>query len=429
MVNSDNGLSVKSKGQVKLKPAAFSALPDSSDTQLKIAMDDIQAKAAEQQALQEAAFGARQRHLLERLIRVPIPAGYKGTKIPGQYYLWAALDGYQGDDGICHPAVLTLALNCRKSDRQIQRWMRKLEDAKVVVTHGWGKNRHYHVKSSRNITPFVFVDPRWVHQLGLSINEAVLFGYGDFKLNHKPESWFPIRRAAWDLGLSYNTIRRCRAVLAAWDFTEIKPGCLRGGRTNRCQLTSFGWMVSWENYPKQARPKCHPKRNTIHRGCYSSAHSVRRGVFFPQFGLSNGNQADAEVFGLLRLFKIHWKVAKPAAFQWQDEPESVENMFWNWVGKTEQDRKDCQSKGLPARKIPLAGYVMGGLNIGIAEHHPIKLSSAGREAKAKAQGKLGLISAGPPPEAELKKLEQYAENVLKPDLEKLHPPGESAIPA
>jgi hypothetical protein len=65
----------------------------------------------------------------------------------------------------------------------------------------------------------------------------------------------------------------------------------------------------------------------------------------------------------------------------------------------------------------------------MAECHDIQLSKSAKEEQAKAQGGARAAAAGQPPEAELKKLEQYAENVLKPCLAKQPTPDKSEIPA
>ncbi len=369
------------------------------------------------------------RHLLEKLIRVPISAGYKGTKIPGHYYLWAVLDAYQGDDGRCFPSQLLQALNCRVGERQIRRWLAKLKADKNIGIDRRGKFHRYSVHTSRKITTFVPVDPRWVWKFGLSINEAVLFGYVCFRLNHKQETWFSIRRAAWDLGLSYNTIRRCLAVLAAESFIKIRPGRLSRGRTNRYQLTSFGWLVSWENYPKQARPKCPVKRNTIPEGCYSYANAVRNGSFRTEFGLSFSTKLDQELYELLVKFGASRQGAKLRAVQWRGYEKSVQQAIINAAYRFEADAETLRRHNLEPLRGTYISYGIGTLDRAYSEGHRVKPSKLARAVKARDPGGARAAAGGPPPEAELKQLEQYAENVLKPDLEKLHTPGKSAIPA
>lgn len=379
---------------VKPKPENNVAFPNSPDFQLEILPADVNVKPSQIQDLQKPDPGARAGFLLKQLIKVPIPAGHKGTKIPGHYYLWAALDAYQGDDGECYPGQLTLAQNCRCSKRQIRRWQDKLESDRKIKIDRRGKFHRYRVECSRNITPFVFVDPRWVYRLGLSINQAVVLGYVKFRCNGKPEAWFLIRSAAADLGLSYNTIRRCLAVLAAWGFIEIRPGRLRGGRTNRYKLAPFGWMASWENYPKQARPKCPVKINTSLTESYSYANFSRKGGLSNQLKLGFSPKRDREAYGLLRNTWIHRKVAELIAAQWRDDPESVRWAIVNGMFAKQALERYWREQGRAPPYFNLAGYVIAALNGAHRECHGVRISKLARAFMAKAQGKAGPAAVG-----------------------------------
>ncbi|MBA7606376.1 hypothetical protein ES703_13524 [subsurface metagenome] len=294
-----NTVSDISSTEVKPKPAAFPALSDSDETQLKITPADQVAKTTQDSDLQNAGLAVPAWRLLEGLIRVPIPAGHKSRLSLRMYYLLAVLNAHQGDREFCSPSIIRLALECRVSERQIKRWLAKLKRLKYIRRDGRGKRNRYSVIRTRKMPHFVFVDPRWVYRLGLSINEAVVLGYGYFRCNHKPETWFSIRRAARDLGLSYNTIRRCLAVLAAWSFIEIRPGRKSGGRTNRYKPAPFGWMVSWENYSKRARPKCPLLRNTVTAQRFSYANFIRNDFAHAESGLSFDCRLDQEPFYML----------------------------------------------------------------------------------------------------------------------------------
>ncbi len=422
-------ISTYSETEVKPKPTNISAPPDSGDLQLNITPAEPSAKPSQGQDLQKSDPEYPPRHLLEKLIRVPCWMGrWRGLTLRA-WYLLAILSAHQGKADYRKVSLEHLALELRLDVRQVIRLVQKLERAKVLWVGRRGKCNCYRVLWFRNPPAWIFVDPRWVHQLGLNINEAVLFGYVCFRCNHKPESWFSISEAAEALGLHYTTIRSCLAVLAAEVFIKIRPGRESGGRTNRCQLTSFGWLVSWENYPKRARQKCHPRINTLSERGHSYANSSQKGGLSSQLNPGFSPDQDQKPYELLVCIGVNRFVAKPVAAQHRRDPESVENMIWNWTGKTEQSRRYWQNRDLPPPRIPLAGYVVGGLNIGIAECHPIKLSPAGKEAKAKAQGKLAAAAVGRPTEAEIKKLEQYAENVLKPCLAKQPTPDKSEIPA
>ena len=389
-----NTLSSNSDGQVKHKYVAFPHLPDSDNLQLEIPPADVTAKLTQAQDLQNSDLGAPAGFLPERPIRVPIPAGYKGNKIPGHYYLWAVLDAYQGDHDSCWPSELTLALNCQKSVRQIRRWRAKLERAKVLWIDRRGKPHHYRVKSSRHITTFVFVDPRWVSRLGLSINQAVVLGYVYFRCNGKPETWFSIRRAAEYLGLSYATIQRCLAVLAAWGFIDKRPGRLSGGRTNRYKPAPFGWIASWENYPKRALSKCPVKRNTIPEGCYSYARFTRNDSFRAGPGLSYDQSKDREAYRLFTRFGTYWKVARPAAVQWRGCAESVEQAFINGAYRFEADAETLRRHNLALLRGNYISYVIGTLNRAYREGHKVKPSTLAKAGEAKRKGRARPAAGG-----------------------------------
>ena len=419
--------SVKTQSNVKPKPTSISALPDSDNLQLNIPPAEQSAKTSQIQDLQKSDPGVSPWPLLEKLIRVPTPAGYKSKLSLRIYYLLAVLDAHQGDRQFSSPSILRLALECRVSERQIKRWLAKLKRLKYIWVDGRGKRNRYRVIRTRKMPDYVFVDPRWVYRLGLSINEAVVLGYVYFKHNHKPETWFSIRRAVWDLGLSYNTIRRCLAVLAALELFPIRPGRQSGGRTNRYQLTGLGWIISWENYPKQARPKCPLLRNTSAAQCYSFANFSRKGGLSNQLEPGYSPDQDQKIYELLLRARVNRIVAKPVAFQWRGYIKSVEQAILNAAYLFSADAETLRRHNLTRPRGTLIAYVIGTLNGAYSEGHRVKPSKLAKEGEAKRKVKLAAAAAGQPPEAELKKLRQYAENVLKPCLTKLHPLGKLPI--
>lgn len=379
-------VSTKLDRQVKLKLTKLSALPDSDDPQLRIPPADQAAKPAQIQDLQKTGPGVSPWHFLEELIRVPIPVHYKSKLSLRIYYFLAVLDAHQGDRQFSSPSITRLALECRVSERQIMRWLAKLKRLKYIWVDGRGKRNRYRVNRTRKMSDFVFVDPRWVYRLGLSINEAVVLGYVFFRHNHKPETWFSNRRAARDLGLAYNTIRRCRAVIAAYEITEITPGRLSGGRTNRCQLADFGWAVSWKNYPKRARPKCHLLRNTVAAQRYSYANAVRNGSFRSQFGLSFSLEQDQEVHRLLRSIGTADSVARPMAFEQRYLLADVEQALINGAAAANDYCRRTQWLGLSAPRFNLAGYTIRTLNGAYCECHGVPPTRLARAAKARDPG-------------------------------------------
>ncbi|MBA7469659.1 hypothetical protein ES707_04937 [subsurface metagenome] len=415
--------------EVKPKPPAFSAHLDSDDPQLEIPPADQAVKTAQNSDLQKPGLAVPTWRLLEKPIKVPMPAGRKSRLSASMYYLLAVLNAHKGDREFCSPSIIRLALECRASERQIRRWRAKLERLKYIRIDRRGKRNRYRVIQTRNMPHFVFVDPRWVYRLGLSINEAVVLGYGYFRCNGKPETWFSIRRAAEDLGLSYNTIRRCLAVLAAWGFIEIRPGRKSGGRTNRYKPAPFGWMVSWENYPKRARPKCPVKRNTPAAQRLSCANFIRNDFARAELGLSYDYRLDQEIYKLLVKLRVNRFVAKSIAVQWRGYAKSVKQAILNAAYLFDADAETLRRHNLTRPRGTFIDYIIGTLNRAYNEGHRIKPNKLARQGEARRQVKLAIAAAGRPAGAELKKLEQYAENVLKPCLAKLHTSPKTAIPA
>ncbi len=371
---------------VKGNNVAFPTFPDSANLELKIPAADQAAKPAQAQDLQQSDPGAPDGRLLERIIRVPIPAGHRCKLSLRLYYFWALLDAHQGDRESCSPSILRLALECRVSERQIKRWLAKLRRLRYIRVDWRGKRNRYRVNRSRNITTFVFVDPRWIHRLGLSINQACVLGYVSFRCNGKPESWFSLSEAALALGLCRRAIDMCLAVLAAWDFIEIRPGRKSGGRTNRYKLTVFGELTAGENYQHVPAQKCPLLRNTLPTVGHSYACFARNGRARSGFGLSSGCRPDREPYELLRSIGVHSKVARPMAIQWQDYPESINNAFLNAAYLAEADAETLRRHNLaPLRGSPNS-YALGTLNGALSEGHRVKLSKLAEAGEAKRKG-------------------------------------------
>ncbi len=418
--------SVKSRSDVKPKPTAFSALPGSGDTQLKIAMADIRAKTIQNSDLPTPGLAVPAWRFLEQLIKVPIPAGKKSGPPLRMYYLLAVLDAYQGDRESCSPSIIRLALECRVGERQIKRWIAKLKRLKYIWVDGRGKRNHYRVIRTRKMPDFVFVDPRWVHRLGLSISQAVMLGYVYFRCNHKPETWFSIRRAARDLGLSYNTIRRCLTFLAVWSFIEIRPGRKSGGRTNRYQLAEVGRLASWENYPKRARPKCPLLRNTPAAQRHSYAPFGRRGFACAESGLSSYCQLDQEIYELLVKLRIDRSVARSIAVQWRGYIESVKQAILNAAYLFDADAETLRRHNLKPPRGTFIGYIIGTLNEAYSEGHRVKPSKLAKALNHSGQAKPAIVAAGRRPEAEFEQRREAQKRALRTTPAKPITPGKEA---
>ncbi|GAJ00318.1 unnamed protein product [marine sediment metagenome] len=158
-------VSTTTRWEVKPKPKDFPALTDSGDPQLEISPAEPAVKDPQAQDLQKPGPGAREYPLLEKFIKVPIPAGHKGRLSVRQWYLLAVLDGHQGDREYSSPSIIRLALECRVSERQVKRWLAKLKRLKYIGVDGRGKRNRYRVIRTRRVQTFVFVDPRWVEVL------------------------------------------------------------------------------------------------------------------------------------------------------------------------------------------------------------------------------------------------------------------------
>ncbi len=367
--------------------------------------------------------------LLQESIKVPIPAGHKGRLPLRMYYLLAVLDAHQGNREFCSPSILRLALECRVSERQIIRWLAKLRRLRYIRVDGRGKRNHYRVNRTRNMTPFVFVDPRWVHQLGLSINQAVVLGYVRYKCNGKPESWFSIHRAARDLGLSYITIRRCFAVLAAWEFIEIRPGRQSKGRTNRYQLGSFGRSATGVFEPKRARSKCHLLRNTYPTDSCFYANSVRNSPEISQSDLSFDCRLDQELFDMLCFIGIDRTVARSIAVQWRGYAESVRQAIINAVYRFEADAETLRRHNLAPLRGTWVGYAIGTLNRAYSEGHRVKPSKLVAAAQAIGGDGAAAVPHRCRTKSEFEQRRKEQIRRLRSAPAKPHTPGKSAIPA
>ncbi len=347
---------------------------------------------------------------LEKLIRVPCGRSCLPRVKQSAYYLLAVLRAYQSDNDGAYPSHITLSLESRLSERHVYRLVRILEEAKLIGVDRRGKCNHYYILNPALITDYVFVDPQWISGQGLSINQALVFGYVMFRLNHKEEAWFAIREASKFLRLDRKTVRGCLVVLAAWGWIGRRPGRKNGGRTNRYHLEAFGAMVVSDEYPRRGGEKCHPMRNTLTTFGYFEARFARERFAHGRKGLSFDRRTDSKLFDLLRYTGVHWKIARLIAIQWRGDPESVENMIKNWVAKVGNARKGRTDDDLRALSIPSAGYVIGGLNNGLREGHRIKLSKEAREYKHVEQTEQECIVCGDMTSVEF---EQYKQAEIK----------------
>jgi len=426
MGNSDNGLSVKSRGQVKLKPAAFSVPPDSSDNQLKIAMDDIQAKAEQEQALQEAAFGAPELFKLKLDIGV-LPAERKDrrTSLEARFAV-GIIAAYPGDGYWKTLSLETIARNIRCSRQWAGRYVDEAKAAGYLEVDPNGKCHRYHVPEWVKYLPKTWVKPSLVRDDGLSISEAVDLSDLKFRQGDNDATWPTIQERAEVLGVSYHTIARADTSLAALGYIQRRHRPWRRSSKNEYCLTCKGQEATGVFEPKSARPKRNTLGQTIEEGNLVYANSVRNGSFRAQFGLSFSPDQDQEVHRLLRSIGTADSVARPMAFEQRYLLADVKQTLVNGALQGDDYCRRMRRLGLPAPRFNLAGYVIAALNGARRECHGVPPSKLARAVKARDKGGARAAAAGPPTEAELKQLEQYAENVLKPCLGKPPTPQESA---
>ena len=413
--------------EVKLKPKNVPA-PFNSAGPLCTPSPAVQpAKPAQAQDLQKSGPGARAGSDL--LLDIPVlPGERKGkqTSLSARYILGIIIAkvgygrwGYLSEE--------TIVREARCSLWPVKKAKKQLEEAGLLNVNRRGKCHRYLIPEWVRHLAKTWVNPALVRDNGLSISEAVVLSDLKFRQGKNYATWPTIQERAELLGVSYHSIARADTSIAALGYIQRRHRPWRRSSKNEYCLTCLGEEATGVSEPKSARPNARALGQTIEEGKLVYANSVRNGSFRAQFGLSFSPDQDQKPYELLVCIGVNRFVARLVAAQHRKDPKSVENMIWNWTGKTERSRRYWQGKNLPAPRIPLAGYVVGGLNIGIAECHSIKLSSAGREAKTRDKGGARAAAAGQPPEAELKKLEQYAENVLKPCLAKHPTPDKSVI--
>jgi sRNA-binding protein len=384
-------------------------------------------KPAQAQDLQKSGPGARAGSDLP--LDIPVLLGERKGKQTSQFdrfilgtiasLLHGHFSGYIAEDTIAYAA------RCFRS--RVSRSIQRLKAVGYLDVDDTDKCNRYYIPDWVKRLLKTWVNPLLVRDYGLSIGDAVNLSDLKFRQGDNDCTWATIQERADVLGVSYHTLARSDASLATRGFIQKVHRPWKESLKNKYRLTCLGREATGVFEPKTARPKQGALGQTIEEGDCFKANKVRNGSFRAQFGLSFSPDQDQKPYELLVCIGVNRFVARLVAAQHRKDPKSVENMIWNWTGKTERSRRYWQGKNLPAPRIPLAGYVVGGLNIGIAECHSIKLSSAGREAKTRDKGGARAAAAGQPPEAELKKLEQYAENVLKPCLAKHPTPDKSVI--
>ncbi len=393
-------VSSKLDGQVKPKPASFPALPNSSDNQLKIAMDDIQAKAEQEQALQEAAFGARASSGLQLDILIRSDrGGRRGISYQAEQ-LRGVLIGCQGKGSHCWPSERLQAKLSGLSERQVRRRRWELKNAGLLEWHWQDHHRVYSVVTDIATEGFLWVGINWVPELQLRPIVSQFLAYIRWRRWEGQAARFKNREAAEFLGVSVDTIRRATAVLIALGFLQVSKRPGRGSRGNIYRLTLWAeWKIGVFGLEKKVA-KCPTKLNYVSEGGCSYANPLRKGSLSGQLNSGFSPEWDQALFELLIQLKTNRFVAQSAAVQWRSDPQSLQNMYINTLCKWYEQLQNARKLNLPPPRFNLAGYNLGGLNNGIAEGHGIPLSKPAKAFMATDQGKAAIATGGRMTESE-----------------------------
>ncbi len=410
------------KGELKLLPA----LPDSDNLELNIPPAVPAAKPSQVQDLQKSDPGAPHHFKLKLDIGV-LSAEYKGgrTSLIARYILGIIIAkvgygwwGYLSEE--------TIVREARCSLWPVKNAKKQLEEAGLLDVNRRGKCHRYHVPEWVKYLPKIWVDPSLVRDDGLSISEAVDLSDLKFRQGDNDATWPTIQERADLLGVAYHTIARADTSLAALGYIQRRHRPWRRSSKNEYCLTCKGQVATGVFEPKTARPNARALGQTISVRDLFYANSVRNGSFRAQFGLSFSPEQGQEVYRLLRSIGTADSVARPMAFEQRYPLPDVKQAIVNAALRGDDYHRQIRRLDLPAKRFNLAGYTVVTLTRSRRECHGVRPSKLARAAEARDQGSARAAAAGQPTESELKKLDQYAENVLKPCLGKPLTPQESA---
>ncbi len=418
--------SVKTRSNVKPKLAAFPASPDSGDPQLEILPAEPSAKPSQGQDLQKSGPGARAGSGLQLDLPVKAWPGRYSKGYSKKSYLHALMFTHQGRDDRCNPSLDTLAKEMGLSRRQAIRIRKQLELHDDVQVVGRERPNCYWIRRYMMVQSILWVDPRYVVKSKLSINKALMLAFIRRRCQGNDDTWFKNQEAAEALGVCRRTAQILLHGFAAEHILQIteRPG--RGSGGNLYTLTGYGRSIIGVSGSEQKAQKCHPKEKGIEDRVYSHANPTQRGGLSSQLNSGFSPDQDQEVHRLLRSIGIADSVARPMAFEQRYPLPDVKQAIANAALRGDDYHRQMRRLGLPVLRFNLAGYVIRTLPGARREGHGVPPSKLVRAAEARDQGGARAAVAGPPTEAETKKLEQYAENVLKPCLGKPPTPQESA---
>jgi len=418
--------STKSQSDVNTKPPTFSALPGSGDTQLKIAMADIRAKAAEMQELQKSGLGAPAPSGLKLDILIRGDKGGRRGICNQAEQLRGIFIACQGKGSQCWPSERLQSDWMGLSERQVRRLRHVLKDDELLTCHWQDRHRVYTVVTDIVTEDFWWVGINWVSNLKLRIVVVQLLAYIRWRRFDEGAACFKNREAAEALGVSVDTIRRARAVLVAQGFLQVSKRPGRGSRGNIYRLTLWAeWKIGVFE-PEKKVAKCPTKLNYPKEGDYSYANSVRNGSLRAILGLSFDPALDQKSFVYLDKLRTHRSVAKLAVVDWRHDPESVRNSFINTICEWEKQRRNARKLGLPPPGFNPAGYNLATLNNAKAEGHGIPLSKLAKTLMATDQGKAVIAAAGRLTEAEDEQRKKELKKQLRTTPAKHTTPGKEA---
>ncbi len=387
MGNNDNGLSVKSGGQVKHKLTSVPASFNTAGPLNTPPPADQPAQPAQAQDLQKSDPGAHPGSGL--VLDIPVLRGgwHKGSIGVADKRILAALNAHLSKFGICNPSYSTLAHETGYCRRHVIRRVQLMKRDPTFDAKRTKKTNMFTFLSYGSAFKSIWVDPAWIQDYGMDAIDELLLGFWRREAQGTDSAWFKHEKAAEAVGVSRRTVQQRFARFETRHIFQItrRPG--RGSEGNTYTLTGYGRMIIGVSEPEQNAHGCHPKVKRLEEEKLVNAPFGRRGAFSPKSGLSFSTKQDQEVYGMLRAIGIYWMVAKLIAVQWRGRTESVRNMIIIGMFAKRRHEQYWRAQGKVPPRFKLAGYVIRGLNIAMAEGHDIKLSAAAKEDQAKTQGK------------------------------------------
>lgn len=326
------------------------------------------------QDLQETGPAAADHFKLQLDLGV-IPPGGKGrrTSLFDRYAL-AVIATYVGYGRWGSLAMETIARTAGCGRWQVSKAVGKEKAAGHLEVDENGKCNWYRVPLLLRRVVKLWVNPAMVRDDGYSILVACCTSYVKFRQGKNDATWFSTQECADALGVSYHTAARGLAESADESLIQKTHRPWRRSSKNEYRLTCKGKEATGVFEPESARPKARALGQTIVAEKYSSANCVRRGVSPARAGLSYNPDQDREIYELLRNIGIRWREARAIAIQRRGDDKSVRNMIIiGWFARRSREQY-WQEQGRSPPHFNLAGYVIRGHNLAMAEGHDITLA-------------------------------------------------------